>query len=109
MNRKTSIVFLVEHLILYNIEKVHYGIGKVPPLHYYLYKFVTSYKKSNIHRTLTELLTTSNHLFKLGPINKKINTSSLCFLKIYNPWGKAVRVLLETARPPMFGKEYYLL
>jgi len=70
MNYKTSAAFLVKHLILYNIEKVHHGIGKVPPLRYYLYKFVISYKKS-MRRTLAKLLTTSNHLFKLGPINKK--------------------------------------
>jgi putative transposase len=43
---------LMEYLIWYNTEKVHRGIGKVPPLRYYVDNFVSP-KKSNMYWTLT--------------------------------------------------------
>ena len=43
---------LMEYLIWYNTEKVHRGIGKLPPLRYYLDNFVTP-QKSNMLWTLT--------------------------------------------------------
>jgi len=45
---------LMTYLIWYNTEKVHRGIGKIPPLRYYLDNFVTSPKKSNMYWTLTQ-------------------------------------------------------
>ncbi len=44
---------LMEYLIWYNTEKAHRGIGKIPPLRYYLDKFVTDPEKSNMYWTLT--------------------------------------------------------
>ncbi len=44
---------LMDYLIWYNIEKPHRGIGKLPPLRYYLDNFVTP-QKSNMLWTLTE-------------------------------------------------------
>ncbi len=44
---------LMEYLIWYNTEKAHRGIGKIPPLRYYLDKFITNPKKSNMYWTLT--------------------------------------------------------
>jgi len=43
---------LMEYLIWYNTEKPHRGIGKLPPLRYYLDNFVTP-QKSNMLWTLT--------------------------------------------------------
>ncbi len=43
---------LMRYLIWYNTEKPHRGIGKVPPLRYYLDKFVIP-QKSNMLWTLT--------------------------------------------------------
>jgi len=43
---------LMNYLIWYNTEKPHRGIGKVPPLRYYLDNFVTA-QKSNMLWTLT--------------------------------------------------------
>ena len=43
---------LMNYLVWYNTEKPHRGIGKVPPLRYYLDKFVTP-QKSNMLWTLT--------------------------------------------------------
>lgn len=45
---------LMEYLIWYNTEKPHRGIGKIPPLRYYLDNFVLPQKKSNILWTLTK-------------------------------------------------------
>jgi len=45
--------FLMEYLVWYNTEKPHRSIGKIPPLRYYLNKFVTNSKKSNMLWTLT--------------------------------------------------------
>jgi len=42
----------MEYLIWYNTEKPHRGIGKLPPLRYYLDNFVTP-QKSNMLWTLT--------------------------------------------------------
>jgi putative transposase len=44
---------LMDYLIWYNTEKPHRGIGKVPPLRYYLDNFITPPEKSNILWTLT--------------------------------------------------------
>ncbi|MDZ7262554.1 MAG: integrase core domain-containing protein [candidate division KSB1 bacterium] len=44
---------LMPYLIWYNTEKAHRGIGKIPPLRYYLDNFVTTTKKSNMLWTLT--------------------------------------------------------
>jgi len=44
---------LMEYLIWYNTEKPHRGIGKKPPLRYYLDNFVINPKKSNMCWTLT--------------------------------------------------------
>jgi transposase InsO family protein len=44
---------LMEYLIWYNTEKPHRGIGKLPPLRYYLNNFVVNPKKSNMLWTLT--------------------------------------------------------
>ena len=43
---------LMDYLIWYNTERPHRGIGKLPPLRYYLNNFVTP-KKSNMLWTLT--------------------------------------------------------
>ncbi len=43
---------LMDYLIWYNTEKPHRGIGKLPPLRYYLNNFVTP-QKSNMLWTLT--------------------------------------------------------
>jgi transposase InsO family protein len=43
---------LMKYLIWYNTEKPHRGIGKLPPLRYYLENFVTP-QKSNMLWTLT--------------------------------------------------------
>jgi transposase InsO family protein len=43
---------LMEYLIWYNTEKPHRGIGKLPPLRYYLEKFVSPHQ-SNMLWTLT--------------------------------------------------------
>ena len=43
---------LMEYLIWYNTEKPHRGIGKIPPLRYYLDKFVSP-QQSNMLWTLT--------------------------------------------------------
>ena len=44
---------LMEYLIWYNTERPHRGIGRIPPLRYYLDKFVTNPQKSNMLWTLT--------------------------------------------------------
>lgn len=44
---------LMEYLIWYNTKKQHKGLGKVPPLRYYLDTFVSS-QKSNMYWTLTQ-------------------------------------------------------
>ncbi len=44
---------LMSYLVWYNTEKPHRGIGKLPPLRYYLDNFVTP-EKSNMLWTLTE-------------------------------------------------------
>ena len=44
---------LMEYLIWYNTEKPHRGIGKLPPLKYYLDNFCHSPEKSNMLWTLT--------------------------------------------------------
>jgi transposase InsO family protein len=44
---------LMEYLIWYNTEKPHRGIGKLPPLRYYLDNFITTSEKSNMLWTLT--------------------------------------------------------
>lgn len=44
---------LMQYLIWYNTEKPHRAIGKLPPLRYYLDKFVTTPEKSNTYWTLT--------------------------------------------------------
>jgi len=45
---------LMEYLIWYNTEKPHRGIGNLPPLRYYLDRFLTSPQKSNMLWTLTK-------------------------------------------------------
>jgi putative transposase len=45
---------LMDYLIWYNTEKPHRGIGNLPPLRYYLDKFINTPKKSNILWTLTK-------------------------------------------------------
>ena len=44
---------LMQYLIWYNTEKPHRAIGKIPPLRYYLDKFVNTPKKSKTTWTLT--------------------------------------------------------
>jgi len=44
---------LMEYLIWYNTEKPHRGIGNLPPLRYYLDRFIANPKKSNMLWTLT--------------------------------------------------------
>ncbi len=44
---------LMEYLIWYNTEKPHRGIGKLPPLRYFLVNFITTSKKSNMLWTLS--------------------------------------------------------
>lgn len=44
---------LMDYLLWYNTEKPHRGIGKLPPLRYYLDKFVTDPEKSKTSWTLT--------------------------------------------------------
>jgi putative transposase len=44
---------LMEYLIWYNTEKPHRGIGKLPPLKYYLINFFKPKQKSNMLWTLT--------------------------------------------------------
>jgi transposase InsO family protein len=44
---------LMEYLIWYNTEKAHRGIGNIPPLRYYIDKFLIPSKKSNMLWTLT--------------------------------------------------------
>ncbi len=44
---------LMDYLIWYNTEKPHRGIGKLPPLRYFLDNFITAPKKSNMLWTLT--------------------------------------------------------
>ena len=44
---------LMEYLIWYNTEKPHRGIGKLPPLKYYLDNFLIPLQKSNMLWTLT--------------------------------------------------------
>jgi len=44
---------LMDYLIWYNTEKPHRGIGKIPPLRYYLNNFITP-QKSNMLWTLTK-------------------------------------------------------
>ena len=48
---------LMDYLIWYNTEKPHRGIGKLPPLRYYLNNFITP-QKSNMLWTLTPCLIT---------------------------------------------------
>ena len=45
---------LMKYLIWYNTERPHRSIGKIPPLRYYLDKFVTNPEKSNMYWTLTQ-------------------------------------------------------
>ena len=47
---------LMEYLIWYNTEKPHRGIGKLPPLRYFLDNFITTPKKSNMLWTPTQHL-----------------------------------------------------
>ncbi len=51
---------LMEYLIWYNTEKPHRGIGKMPPLRYYLAKFATP-QQSNMLWTLTPPCTTADN------------------------------------------------
>ncbi len=44
---------LMKYLLWYNTERPHRAIGKLPPLRYYLDKFIINPKKSNMYRTLT--------------------------------------------------------
>jgi len=44
---------LMEYLIWYNTERAHRSIGNIPPLRYYIDKFLTASKKSNMLWTLT--------------------------------------------------------
>jgi putative transposase len=44
---------LMEYLLWYNTVRPHRSIGKIPPLRYYLDKFVTTPQKSNMLWTLT--------------------------------------------------------
>ena len=44
---------LMEYLIWYNTEKPHRGIGNLPPLRYYLERFIPSPEKSHMYWTLT--------------------------------------------------------
>jgi len=44
---------LMEYLIWYNTEKAHRGIGNLPPLRYYVDKFLVPSQKSNMLWTLT--------------------------------------------------------
>jgi len=44
---------LMQYLIWYNTERAHRGIGKIPPLRYYIDKFLIPSKKSNMLWTLT--------------------------------------------------------
>ncbi|KTB47907.1 Winged helix-turn helix/Integrase core domain [Dehalogenimonas alkenigignens] len=44
---------LMEYLLWYNAERPHRGIGKVPPLRYYLDNFVKNHEQSNMYWTLT--------------------------------------------------------
>ena len=44
---------LMEYLIWYNTEKAHRGIGNIPPLRYYIDKFLIPSQKSNMLWTLT--------------------------------------------------------
>jgi len=46
---------LMEYLIWYNTEKPHRGIGKLPPLRYYLDNYFKSPQKSNMLWTLTPI------------------------------------------------------
>ena len=46
---------LMEYLIWYNTEKPHRGIGNIPPLRYYIDKFLIPSQKSNMLWTLTPL------------------------------------------------------
>lgn len=46
-------VGLVEWLLWYNTEKQHSALGKIPPLRYYVEKFITNPQKSNMLWTLT--------------------------------------------------------
>jgi transposase InsO family protein len=45
---------MMEYLIWYNTEKPHRGIGNIPPLRYYIDKFLSPSQKSNMLWTLTE-------------------------------------------------------
>lgn len=44
---------LMDYLIWYNTEKLHRGIGNLPPLRYYLDNFIVTSKKSNMLWMLT--------------------------------------------------------
>jgi transposase InsO family protein len=44
---------LMQYLIWYNTERPHRGIGRLPPLRYYLDRFLTSTQQSNMLWTLT--------------------------------------------------------
>lgn len=43
----------VEYLLWYNTEKQHKGLGKLPPLRYYVDNFITNVNQSNMLWTLT--------------------------------------------------------
>jgi len=45
---------LMDYLVWYNTEKPHRGLGRLPPLRYYLDNFITNPKKSNMLWTLTQ-------------------------------------------------------
>ena len=45
--------YLMKYLLWYNTEKPHRSIGKLPPLRYYLDKFVINPQNSNMYWTLT--------------------------------------------------------
>lgn len=57
---------LMNYLIWYNTEKPHRGIGKMPPLRYYLENFATP-EKSNMLWPLTNGCTSPNSPLKLHP------------------------------------------
>jgi hypothetical protein len=55
----------MDYLIWYNTEKPHRGIGKKPPLRYYLEKFATP-EKSNMLWPLTEVCAHSVMVIELA-------------------------------------------
>ena len=72
---------LMEYLIWYNTEKAHRGIGNIPPLRYYIDKFLIPSQKSNMLWTLTSYVLRQN---KVLP-----KTSSLRHNYGYRRWCSA--------------------